>query len=207
MNSKYRLMMFERGRWPRRPRGGVSLTEVLVILAVVGVLLSITAVCLHGMYRVERSAREILLFEDAVARFSLRFRADAHQSGAAELLTAEPTTNGQLPSKVGIAFQLSGTTSRTIDYRFAKGTVVREVRNPEQDAVLHRDAFVLPRESQVVFDVEEQDDATLVVAEIGEPNPKGDENAEPQTRRILAALGITATVPTAKSAATGSEDE
>jgi prepilin-type N-terminal cleavage/methylation domain-containing protein len=135
------------------PRRGHSLIEVMVVIALLGVLLSATGVCLHGLYRVDQQARQAVGHAAAVDRLLLQFRADAHTAVEVNVLQAR----GERPP--GIVF--TERDGRKVEYGQQGRYLVRTVTHG--DAVVHRDGYRLQPGTVTKWRVEGQ---TPVIASI-----------------------------------------
>ena len=127
-----------------RKRRAFSLIELLVVLTLLGVIISATAVCLHGVYRVDQQTRQAVAHAAAVNRLSLQFRADAHASVRANVQPGE----GESPPVILFA-ELDG---RTTEYRQQRSHVMRTVTHSGE--VLQREGYLLRPGSIAVWRVE-----------------------------------------------------
>jgi prepilin-type N-terminal cleavage/methylation domain-containing protein len=152
------------GRWGRG-RMGYSLVEMLVVISVMAVLASCTAVALHGMYRADRAARRELEASASISRLAARLRTDAHAAASAEV------NEGLLTLKLGEAGSVS--------YELAAGRVERLVR--QDDKIEHRDAFRLAVDAAGQWHVAKQEGATFVSLQL--------ERSEGKPSRIDAQVG------------------
>lgn len=162
----------------RRRIRGITLVELLVVIALTSVIMSAVVVCLHSMYRADRRTRESMTGRSALGRLSLRFRADAH--AAEDAMIGGQAAEGQ-PSIV-----FSRSLGETVAYRFEQTHVLRIVRKEEKD--VHRDAFRLPRRTRVEWQSAAGDEpfVSMVVHDV--PESDIDEPTRPQ--RIEAAVGL-----------------
>jgi len=162
----------------KRKARGIALVELLVVIALVSVIISAVAICLHGMYRANRRTRESMAGRTAISRLSLRFRADAH----AAVDAAVEVEASEKPASV-VFSQPAG---RTVEYRFERSRVLRVVR--QDDEVAHRDAFRLPRRTEIQWESAD-DDKPFVSMVIDYVSESGiDETARQQ--RVEAAIGL-----------------
>lgn len=117
-----------------RSRGGKTLIEVSVVLAMTSVAMSLATATLITLFRVERQARSDAAQDIALARLASRWRADVHAATSAS---------------TGVDCQLTLPNGPSVHYSFQSPAVSREVRRGEQ--VEHRDAFVLSRTARAQF--------------------------------------------------------
>ncbi len=132
-----------------RKRRGTSLIEIMVVVALLGVMISATGVCLHGVYRVDQQTRQAVVHATAVDRLSLQFRADAHAAMKASVQQGE----GQDPPAIVFA-ELDG---RTTEYRQQRNHIIRTVARSGE--VVHREGYLLRRGSVATWRVEGQSPA------------------------------------------------
>ena len=162
----------------KRTARGITLLELLVVIALVGVIMSAVATCLHSMYRANRRTRESMAGRSALVRLSQRFRADAHS--AVDVVVKDQAT-AEPPSIV-----FSRPAGETIEYRFEQPDVQRIVRKYVKDA--HRDAFRLPRRTQVEWQTAAGDEpfVSMIVHYV----PESDVDKGTRQQRIEAAVGL-----------------
>jgi len=118
----------------RRRCVGFTLIELLVVMTVLSLVwLSITC-ALNKLYRADQRLRDELQREQAMDRFAMRLRLDAHAASSAKLLEA---------AEGGEELVLSTEDERSIHYGSLEEGLYRVVRRGE--AVLHRDKFLTGR--------------------------------------------------------------
>jgi type II secretory pathway pseudopilin PulG len=143
-----------------RHRHGITLVEMQVVITLMGVLLGLSGVCLHTMYRAQARLDGNIQRRAALDRLELQLRTDAHSAVTARLLDDEAATMLVLTAPDGTE----------IVYRAPQSDVSRTVRAkaaeeagqiPGADFV-HRDTFRLPGAAGVEWKL--SDDAQPVVA-------------------------------------------
>jgi prepilin-type N-terminal cleavage/methylation domain-containing protein len=160
-------------------RRGISLVEVMVATAVSGVVLSLVAVCLHGLYRAEHRARQFTSCRASIARLSLQLRTDAHATGHAA--RSQPTPDAEAT----LVLTLEG--GRQIEYRYRAELVERLVTRDGQ--TVQREAYRLPG-TQVAWQVADDGARPLVTAVLATLPEPGVRGVEPSAReRIEAVVG------------------
>lgn len=118
----------------KRRRAAFTLIEILVVLSVLSLVwLSITCV-LYTLYRADHRLRDGLQREQAIDRFAIRLRLDAHAASSANLLEL---------AEGGSELVLSNVDERSIHYSVSEEGISRFVR--QGDAVLHQDKFLTGR--------------------------------------------------------------
>jgi hypothetical protein len=100
-----------------KSRRGVSLTELLMLMSSCTMILSLCAVLLHRVMRVEIESRSFVAAEQTSERLGHQFREDVHQATAAE------TAGSKLNKDVILRLQLPD--DQTIEYMHANGNVLR----------------------------------------------------------------------------------
>jgi hypothetical protein len=114
-------------------RHGVSLTELLLLMSMYTIILSMCAVLLHRVMRVETDSRSFVDAERTSARLSRQFRQDARQATAvdadASKLKNDAFLKLQLPSK------------QTVEYRWVDGNVLRTVSHDGKTVARNEFAF------------------------------------------------------------------
>lgn len=128
-----------RRRVRRRP--GVSLVEVLIVIAAGGLVLGVTASLLHAAIRAEQGGRARMLEGQALADLARALRDDIHAARDARVGPAEtPVLN------------LTANGDRTIEYaRNGRGLVRTEREGPKTRRV---ERYALPADSTVLWDIE-----------------------------------------------------
>lgn len=112
-----------RSRRVRHPRG-VSLVELMVAMAGVSVVVTTTAMVIHGAMRAQTASRRFFDDERTSVRLARAFRADAHAATG----TADPA-RGAI-----VTFTLPG--GRSIDYRRPEGSDRIERREHAVDGTI-----------------------------------------------------------------------
>jgi prepilin-type N-terminal cleavage/methylation domain-containing protein len=113
-------------------RRGSSLVEIMIVIAISGVILALITALVGGMLKTEAQARQASRQSSELSRLSLRFRADAHSAAAARV-EHTPENAARLTLDLG--------QNRSIEFLAEEGRVDR-IRK-DGDAVVHRDSFVL----------------------------------------------------------------
>jgi prepilin-type N-terminal cleavage/methylation domain-containing protein len=130
----------------RRP--GFSLLELLMVIMVGSVLLGLSAGLLHALLKVDRSGRAHLAGLAREARLAHLFRLDVRAAH-----------RGWTVDKAGkLALDLGD--DHTVEY-VAQGKELHRVERM-RDAVRNQDAFALPRDGAVRFDIEPRGPITVV---------------------------------------------
>src|SRR3954454_16961207 len=100
-------------------RRGVSLTELLLLMSSYTMILTMCAVLLHRVMRVQIESRSFVDAERTSERLGDQFRQDVHQATTADVDAAK------LKNDVFLRLQLPD--SQTIEYIRLKGNVLRSV--------------------------------------------------------------------------------
>lgn len=109
-------------------RGGWSLVELLVVLPLMTLLLSTSAMLLTAVFRSQRSLSSDIQVQISRARLGVQLRSDAH---------AAANVNCDTPQSCG--FTLEG--DETVHYEIREAALYRELRRG--DSVLEREIFPL----------------------------------------------------------------
>ena len=159
---------------------GFTLMELVLVIAAVGVIGSLTVSVLSSMMRQQKAAATQLALGSSFARMSDRFRRDVHQAASTKLSANELMLNLDANSSVSWKREnnvIVRTTKTTADVRNDHFDV-----SENQSLSFHRlpaEAGVELLELRIVRDVEQRDDASadsrfvtgsqgvVVVAELG----------------------------------------
>jgi hypothetical protein len=114
-------------------RRGVSLTELLILMSSYTMILSLCAVLLHRVMRVEIDSRSFVDTERTSERLGHQFRQDVHQATTAE------TDGAKLKGDVFLQLQLPN--NQTVEYSRAKGNVLRTVSHSGKAGAREEFAF------------------------------------------------------------------
>jgi prepilin-type N-terminal cleavage/methylation domain-containing protein len=117
-----------------KPRRGITLLEMAVAIALVGILMAGTAVLLTTGFQTNSQIRRDVNQQQALARLNQRFRADAHAARTCDVAA-------------GCQFTLPD--GQLIQYSWLAPRIEREVRRAGE--VVHRDAFELPAAAGITF--------------------------------------------------------
>ncbi len=101
----------------KKSRRGISLTELMVLMSATTMILSMSAVLLHRVMRVQVDSRAFADVERSAARLSRQFRQDAHRA------TTVTVESAKLKSNVLVELQLP--MNETIEYSRANGNILR----------------------------------------------------------------------------------
>ena len=123
-----------------RSRAGVTLTQMLVVIALTGVITTAAITTIITMLRLEGRTTQVWLSQQTLLRLSDDFRSDAHAAKSAEI-----TTQNDAPA---VIFQSSLEATNSVTYLVAEHQVTR--RETEGDKLLRTEVYRLP-DSQVTF--------------------------------------------------------
>ncbi len=121
-------------------RTGVTLTQMLVVIALTGVITTAAITTIITMLRVEGRTTQVWLSQQSLLRLSDDFRSDAHAAQFAEI-----TTQNANPALI---FQDHTETTKSVTYLVAEHQVTR--RETDGDKLLRTEVYRLP-DSQVTF--------------------------------------------------------
>ena len=165
----------------RQSRGGTTMIELLVVISVCSVVVCVSGVLLHGIYRTDKESRLAIESDAAVSRLSLQFRRDAHAATSAGVLTEAKGT------PAGMVFR--GPSQLTVEYRPRGRAIVRTAK--QADEVLHMDSFSLPAGTELVWKLEEGQPSVAAI-QIARAPRRGVNLPAVGQQRIEAVVGIVA---------------
>ena len=113
-------------------RAGYTLMEMLVVMSVLAVITTISAVLFTSLSRAELQAARSVTAQQTLSRLQERFRRDVHQAAVAEVTTAED----QQP-----ILKLTHSGEMIIRYQLERGDLQRTAQGPE---TTHRETYRLP---------------------------------------------------------------
>ncbi len=123
-------------------RRGVSLIELMVVIAVITILFGMVGVVFHRLFLSEQNAMRAALTERTVSRLSDQFRRDVHAATTVERL--EGVDGGQA-SRLILTPRSDSTAANartSISYVILRGEVIRELFAGEQQ--ISREVYRLP---------------------------------------------------------------
>ena len=166
-------------------RRGMSLIEMLVLVTIMGVILSGSAILLTTLFRAQRSIWADIQQQSARARLCGQLRADAHAAASAKC-----------DDEKSCELLLAG--GSTVHYRIAQTAIHRELH--AGDAVAHRETFPLAQ-SSAVFSMDKSLELPLVQLRL-EPvaEPK---SSSLRQRPMLVEAAVGASVQAARNKGTG----
>ena len=124
-----------------RVRAGVTLTQMLVVIALTGVITTAAITTIITMLRLEGRTTQMWLSQQSLLRLSDDFRSDAHAAKFAEI-----TTQNGAPALV---LQDNTESTRSVTYLVAEHQVTR--RETDGDKLLRTEVYRLP-DSVVQFE-------------------------------------------------------
>lgn len=152
MNAKLRKTV---GGWPSRPsRGGFTLIELAVVIAVNSVLMAVAVGLLGTLLRSERTAQQHWKQTGTPGRLAVEFRRDVAAAESASIVQGKAVADRQQPAVPENILTLQSAGGRVVEY-FNDGQAIRRVERAEQ-AVVRREAFILPGLAETTFDVPEE---------------------------------------------------
>ena len=134
-----------------RPRSGMTLLEMMVVIPLMVILLSTSAMLLTALFRSQQALATGLQGESARARLGVQLRTDAHAAAGAKCDSPE-RLEFALPGGETVHYEIKETQGQEAALR-------RELR--KENAVIEREAFPLAG-AQVAFSLEESGDLPLV---------------------------------------------
>lgn len=122
------------------PRAGITLTQMLVVIAITSVITMAAITTIITMLRLEGRTTQVWLSQQTLLRLSDDFRSDAHAAKSAEI-----STQNAVPQLI---FQGSADSPISVTYIVAENQVTR--RETEGDKLLRTEVYRLP-DSQMTF--------------------------------------------------------
>jgi prepilin-type N-terminal cleavage/methylation domain-containing protein len=159
-------------------RRGFTLIEMLAVMTVASVIFTVLGTSIFALHRTQSRVQSDAHTAATLAELARRLRMDAH---AATTVSSEGDN----------AVVLESEGDRRIVYDFDSGRNWIQRRVMEDDEVVHRDAFVLPRGAEVVWTTPGEGEPPLVAVVIA--RPQGRQKAAehlPRRTRIEAVVGL-----------------
>lgn len=157
-------------------RRGVMLVELVVVMSSATIVLSMSAVLIHRIMRVQSSAYEFFDVERSALRLSSQFRSDVHAATDASLQVADNETI--------LTLQLAD--DQTVRYERAEANVVRLLfKNGD---IVARESFSFPADTR--WTIEEHSDPRRLVISLDNqtPDPVPQKDSAPQNALRSASL-------------------
>jgi prepilin-type N-terminal cleavage/methylation domain-containing protein len=161
----------------KRRRGGWTLAELLVVIAVSSIVMGIATVSLQGMYRAQNRVSEGRVHRAATARFALQLRSDAHR--------AEQVVAAVGESERGVDFLLPG--GETVQYRASQAGIVRVLTR--ESRILHRERYRISPQAVVKWQVDGPQ-TRMVSARIESADPLARDAIGMAPLTVQAAVGV-----------------
>ncbi len=163
-----------------RHREGWTLIELVATMTVATTMFGVLFALIHGLFRLERRAREELHTRSSLARLAAQFRDDVH---AARALAPAPAGNG--PSAAGWVLRLDG--DRRVEYRVVEEGLDRVER--VGDRVERRERYRLPEKMVATLEAQSEQDGSMAVLRLA---PDDATPPEPGSHRVRieAAVGF-----------------
>ncbi len=159
-----------------RGRHGYTLVEMLVVMFVFTTFLGVCVALVELLLKLDDRGQAHEEALATTARMARTFREDIHAAFLAEPIAAAGGASGRIA--------LAGPEGRRIEYRVAKGLLIREER--QDDAFRRTDTFPLPtRTGRLVIEPGEGRPLVAIVFDHRSARNRG----RPQELRIEAALG------------------
>ena len=115
-------------------RAGVTLTQMLVVIALTGVITTAAITTIITMLRLEGRTTQVWLSQQTLLRLSDDFRSDAHAAKFAEITTQNATP--------ALILQDNTETTKSVTYLVAEHQVTR--RETDGDKLLRIEVYCLP---------------------------------------------------------------
>ena len=121
-------------------RAGVTLIQMLVVMALTGVITTVAISTIITMLRLQGRTTQVWMSQQSLLRLSDDFRSDAHAA-----IVANVTRQNDAPA---VIFQTSTNATKAVTYFVAKHQVTR--RETDGEKVLRTEVYRLP-DSEVTF--------------------------------------------------------
>jgi hypothetical protein len=108
-----------------RPRRGITLIEVVVLMSGVAVVLGLCAVTIQLLFRLDADGHARLSASASFARLAARFRADVHACDEAAIVPAAKAGTGPGEAKATPSLRLTRGPKTVITYEAREGRVAR----------------------------------------------------------------------------------
>ena len=141
-------------------RGGYTLVELLVVVAITSMILTSVGVTLTTLFRFEGQLRSGAAEQAILGRLTLQLRGDAHQATAVDPLPGEEAEQG---------FVLHLPDDSFAEYRTTPRGVRRTVRRGDQR--IHHELFRLSSGGQFGCEIRREGDMAAVTLRINHPLP------------------------------------
>lgn len=115
-------------------RAGISLTQILVVIALTSVITTAAISVVITMLRLEGRTMQVWMTQQTLLKLGEDFREDAHAAQSAEF-----TTQNEAPVLI---FRSEGVTSKSVSYVATESQVVR--RETDGDKLLRTETYRLP---------------------------------------------------------------
>ena len=152
---------------------GKSLLEAVVMISILSLVMGLSATSLTTLFRIRHQMSRDSEQATALSRLAARLRLDAHEAVSASL-------------DDGCLFTLAD--GGTIHYAYTTPNIEREVRR--DDAVLHRDRFVLPRSATAAFERVGDSAGALIRLTIRPVEVRTRRTEMPRVATIEASIGL-----------------
>ena len=162
-------------------RDGYTLIETLVVIAIVGVTLTIVALTMHTLYRAEHRLRDDLQGQQMLERLGDQLRTDAHQA------VAVATKNGPEDPPARI-LTLTVSKDRSIEYSLGTSGIARTVKHGND--VEHREQYPFAAASGNFWIVDAARQRPFIALHLINRLSNGESKAEHHVTVIQAAVGI-----------------
>lgn len=115
-------------------RAGVSLTQMMVVIALTGVITTAAISVVITMLRLEDRTLQVWMTQQTLLQLSEDFREDAHAAQSAEM-----TTQNAAPALI---FRSASAAAKSVTYLATQGQIVR--RETDGDKLLRTETYRLP---------------------------------------------------------------
>jgi len=156
-------------------RRGVSLTELLILSSATTIILTMSAMLLHSVMRVQVDSRAFADAERNAARLSHQFRQDAHHATAATVEAAKLKPN--------VLVELQLPLNETIEYSRANGSVLRTLS--KSGKTVAREEFAFQSTSKISANA--SNTPNTIVLSVTAPSLDAKSSKEEQLRSYRAA--------------------